>query len=208
LVEVIMNAKERTELPGGGELGSAGARGRCGWRTTEAQRTRRGCFERSRRRRGFSLIEVNMALLVVGIGLSALLGLFPAALRESGLATADTAQAMFADQVLNMLHANAASITNWSAWNSGFGGFITNTTAEVTDDARVPVQGGTYHTLIGDGVSHTIDNYLVAHNSIEYRLTFERSGSRVRAWLRVAERKSTDITKNPIYATEFIFMGM
>jgi prepilin-type N-terminal cleavage/methylation domain-containing protein len=194
-----MNAKERTEWPGGG-----GPAGPCFAKATQDKRRALpgwGCFARGRR--GFSLIEVNMALLVVGIGLSALLGLFPAALRESALAHADTAQAMFADQVLNMLHANAASITNWSAWNDSFGAFITNTTANLNDDVRV-----SNHTLISDGATHTIDNYLVANNSIQYRLTFERSGSRVRAWLRVADRKNTDIGKNPIYATEFVFMGM
>ena len=51
--------------------------------TAETASARRGA------RVGFSLIEVNLVLLIVGVGLVALLGLFPVGLRQAGLATGD-----------------------------------------------------------------------------------------------------------------------
>lgn len=158
----------------------------------------------------FSLIEVNMALLVVGVGLAALLGLFPAALREGGLASADTSQAMFADQILNMLHANASTTTNWTDWNNpSFTMFLEGATPSASDNVSVPDYNNN-PVPITQG-RHIISDYLTQGTYIEYELHLEYPTANhniVRAWLRVGDRKSSDILKNPIYMTEFIFMGM
>jgi hypothetical protein len=65
---------------------------------------------------GFSLIEVNVAVLLVAIGMLSLFALFPAALREADSAVTDTHTALFADHVLSGLEANAFGMTNWSVW--------------------------------------------------------------------------------------------
>lgn len=154
---------------------------------------------RTAARRAFSLIEVNMALLIIGIGLTALIGLFPAALRESSLASADTSQAMFADQVLNMLHANASTITNWNDWANH---------TNFLQDVSVPAPAPSTFVDIQEG-NHTIANYLTQGNYIVYKLYFDRpKPDIVQVWMRVADRRNTDIDKNPIYITEFVFMGM
>ncbi len=60
-----------------------------------------------RRKRGFSLVEVCLAMLVVGLGLLSIFGLFPTGLAASEDAEADTTASLFANQVLNGLQAQA-----------------------------------------------------------------------------------------------------
>ncbi len=66
--------------------------------------------------RGFSLIEVNMAILVIAGGLLSLFALFPAGLRMSTSALADTRHALFARDALSVLKANAAHLS-FQDWN-------------------------------------------------------------------------------------------
>jgi prepilin-type N-terminal cleavage/methylation domain-containing protein len=63
-------------------------------------------------RRGFTLIEVALALMVVGVGLLAVFQLFPAGLRAGFDATAETRAAQFADMVFNGMRARAADTAN------------------------------------------------------------------------------------------------
>lgn len=71
------------------------------------------------RRAGFSLMEVNMAVFVMAVGIMSLVGLFPLGLRESYQGRADLQQSMFADYALNQFVA-ALSQTNlyWSEWEA------------------------------------------------------------------------------------------
>jgi len=66
---------------------------------------------------GFSLIEVNMAVFVMAIGILSMVALYPLGLRESSQGRADLKQAVFADYLLNQAVA-AASLTNfpWTQW--------------------------------------------------------------------------------------------
>ncbi len=72
---------------------------------------------------GFSLMEVNMAVFVMAIGILGMVALFPLGLREGVQARADLKQAMFADHALNQIVA-ILSQTNmtWSVWK-GLDGF-------------------------------------------------------------------------------------
>jgi len=79
-------------------------------------------------RAGFSLMEVNMAVFVMAIGILGMVALFPLGLREGVQARADLKQAMFADHTLNQIVA-VLSQTNvtWTVWkglsmNNGFSG--------------------------------------------------------------------------------------
>lgn len=149
---------------------------------------------------GFSLIEINLVLLIVGVALVALLGLFPVGLRQAGLATADTVQAVFADQVLNTLQAQASTITNWTEWAA----FQTS----VLKDAKV----GSHAIKAGQAVR--IDDYLVDGATIRYRLTFQPvtapldfGGRLMRAAVQVSERAEGDLSKATVYCTDFVFQG-
>jgi len=154
-------------------------------------------------RGGFSLIEINLVLLIIGVGLVALLGLFPVGLRQAGLATADTVQAVFADQVLSTLQAQASTITNWTAWAP-----VDTFRVSVLKDAKV----GTHAVTANKEVQ--IDNYLVPNNTIRYRLTFQSvavpmdfGGRLMRAAIQVSERAEGDLSKATVYCTDFVFQG-
>jgi Tfp pilus assembly protein PilV len=69
------------------------------------------------RQNGFSLMEVNMAIFVMAVGILGMVALYPLGLRESTQGQADLKQAMFADYVLKQLVA-AASQTNIT-WTEG-----------------------------------------------------------------------------------------
>ena len=68
-------------------------------------------------RAGFSLMEVNMAVFVLSIGILSMIVLYPLGLRESMQGQADIKQSMFADYMLNMA-VGIASQTNitWKTW--------------------------------------------------------------------------------------------
>lgn len=61
-------------------------------------------------------MEVNLAILLVALGMLALFGLFPAGLREADMAITDTHTALFADYVLSGIQANAATNNDWNTW--------------------------------------------------------------------------------------------
>ena len=66
---------------------------------------------------GFSLIEVNLAILMIGLGLLVVFSLFPAALREGESAFVDTHAALFSGTVLEGLRGKAGSMT-WTEWQN------------------------------------------------------------------------------------------
>ncbi len=64
---------------------------------------------------GFSLVEVCLAVLVVGLGLLSVFALFPTGLVASEAAAADTETGLFAGQVLAGLQARSTEMT-WTEW--------------------------------------------------------------------------------------------
>jgi hypothetical protein len=68
-------------------------------------------------RKGFSLIEVNMAILIAAGGLLALFTLFPVGLRQSEMSSEDLYQATYAASVLQMLSGNIATIYSQDDWD-------------------------------------------------------------------------------------------
>jgi len=61
-------------------------------------------------------VEVNLAILLVGIGLFSLFALFPRALQESDMAISDTHEAMLGSSVLSAIEGNAGDIADWDEW--------------------------------------------------------------------------------------------
>jgi Tfp pilus assembly protein PilV len=62
---------------------------------------------------GFSLVEVCLAVLVVGLGLLSVFSLFPTGLAASDAAVADTETGLFAEQVLNGIQSHTNTWTDW-----------------------------------------------------------------------------------------------
>jgi len=64
---------------------------------------------KSRTSKGFTLVEIALALLVASIGLVGLFSLFPAGVQMNKMAIDETQAAMFADQILNGVRAQAST---------------------------------------------------------------------------------------------------
>lgn len=62
------------------------------------------------KRSGFSLIEVNMAVFVLAVGILSMAVLYPLGLRESMQSQSDIKQSMFADYALNVAVASTSKI--------------------------------------------------------------------------------------------------
>lgn len=70
---------------------------------------------------GFSLVEVTMALLIVGVGLVALLGLFPSGLDAASSSMNDIRASTFANEVFNSYRAIATfAPEEWPAMNAAW----------------------------------------------------------------------------------------
>lgn len=155
-------------------------------------------------RAGFSLMEVNMAVFVMAIGILSMVALYPLGLRESTQGQADLKQSMFADYVLNQVIA-AASQTNitWSEWsgvprvsgeeinlNSSVPGFIRNR----LDLTAYPDMRENTHFKIAccriSGASDKIMGVMVQSTDLVKNIT-----------------KYEQITNNPVFYAEVVFQG-
>ena len=76
--------------------------------------TMRGIFNRT----GFSLIEVNMAILIAAGGLMSLFSLLPGGLRHSVMSQEDLYQSTFASSLLDTISANVKKIDDVGDWNN------------------------------------------------------------------------------------------
>lgn len=70
-----------------------------------------------RRRSGFSLIEVALALVVAAGGMLAIFGVFPISLRQSSNARSDMGEMTFATTVLETIAGNVRTIDRIDVWN-------------------------------------------------------------------------------------------
>lgn len=101
---------------------------------------------------GFSLMEVNIAVALVAVGLLAVFSLFPMGLRESNLSVADNHEAMFANHVLSCMESNAMQIKDWNRWSDP-AMFKSLVVADV-----YPVDGVMSNTLMSSGTKFPLSD--------------------------------------------------
>ena len=143
-------------------------------------------------RAGFSLIEVCLAVLVVGLGLLSVFSLFPTGVRFSEDSVADTRMALFAGNVLSKMRARADSITSWSVWNDK-----ATFAQQVTQD--VPAAGSPSTVAFPDGSSTEY---------VRYTLTVDTSDpNRYSACLKVCDGQYGGFNYPGVFYTEFTFKG-
>jgi prepilin-type N-terminal cleavage/methylation domain-containing protein len=151
-------------------------------------------------KKGFTLIEVSLAVLVVGLGLLSLFGLFPSGLRAGEEASADTRAGLFATVVLEGMRANAAGIKVWSEWDDAS---MLGSSSKLCDAVTA---GGT--AIVADGVVKTINDFPAGSGKrIRYSLTIDRPPTTTRscsAYMRVWERTGSSFNE---FYTEFLFGG-
>lgn len=151
---------------------------------------------------GFSLIEINLAIFVVGMGMLTLFSLFPSGLRQVEDSLNDTQTAMFADYVFSTLRSEARSIPAAQWAPAAFEGVIEqelNAQSYLGDPdiRRVRWGGG------GD-----VQEYM------RFRVEFGSAGNDLitaSLWCQVGEFGPTGnrfITRANRFYTEFVFSGM
>ena len=111
---------------------------------------------RVRRRAGFSLIEVALALVVAAGGMLAIFGVFPIALRQSQNSRSDMGEMTFSSTVLQILAGNIRTIDRIDVWNdpgkfwdaavgsTGLPKFSSGTTSAKMYDLYQSALGGTF----------------------------------------------------------------
>ena len=162
------------------------------------------------RRAGFTLMEVNLALLIMAVGLLGIFSLFPVGLRQSNATTADTAQATFATMLFNAMRANAQIVTNWNDWLVMTNGvnFGIAVTAPTTGGCGIMTPTAGASPL--PNLEGQVNNYLIAGQTIRVKLTLaqETDPRIITACLQTTPRLYTSITNEPKYATSFVYLGM
>lgn len=153
---------------------------------------------------GFSLMEVNMAVFVMAIGILSMVALYPLGLRESRYSQADLKQSMFADYLLNQAVA-AASQTNipWSQWRNvpKIGGSTINLGSSVPSFIRSRLKMDGYPNMV-EGVHYKIACCRVAAHSDKIMGIMVQSTE-----LEDGVTQYEQVTNNPIYYAEVMFQG-
>lgn len=157
-------------------------------------------------RRGFSLIEVNLAILLVTIGLLTLFALFPQGLRESEMAVVDTHEAMFADHVLSGVKANAQDILDWNTWtNQSY--FMDAVQVDI-----YPIKDGVWvQTAVATNFPNMQAVQDIEPRKLRYRLWIEDDdwmAYRKRIRLEVKSGHFGSFTYPQVYATDVFYLGM
>jgi prepilin-type N-terminal cleavage/methylation domain-containing protein len=134
---------------------------------------------------GFTLIEISLALLVASIGLLGVMGLFPAGIQLSKMSSDETHAALFAEQVLNGIRAQAAT-QRWDRISTGID--LPPPTPDVwadPQDLRVRPTGNNFETLrfttLGAMGAEEADREPYLDFSIRYRLRIDDINSRRKA---------------------------
>ena len=154
---------------------------------------------------GFILVEVSLAVLVIGIGLLAIFSLFPSGLRAVEDDKADTRSGLFAQTVLSGMRGNAAGVTNWGDWCYGttVQGVWYDITANVLTNGVPP-------RPISTGIVAAVVFPEEGEDYLRYRLTLNTANSN-RYWtlLEVEDgRYPENVMMAPSkFYTEFYYLG-
>lgn len=152
-------------------------------------------------RAGFSLVEVNLAIFVVAIGLLTLFSLFPAGLKEGEAGHADTQTSLFADYVMATIRANSLEIdsSGWNGLSSSYNELLYDLPNAINEGGLEP---GKIQFPVGSGLY------------VRYYLDIVGSGDilGVSLWVASGEYGTKDLeifkASAKMYYTELFFSGM
>lgn len=153
-------------------------------------------------KQGFSLVEVALAVLAVGLGLLTIFALFPAGLQMAIDDAADTRAGLFAETVFAKMRGMAAQAADEAAWDAVF-----NTEEVSVAGLTVKLNSAPQEIKFPQAAAGTPEDYL------RYVLSLEeppRKGIHKIYGARLATcdgRYGGFATQNVFY-TEFSYMGM
>lgn len=156
---------------------------------------------RSKDRWAFSLVEVTLAVFMIGLGVLTLFSLFPAGLKQSENALIDTNVALFVDKVFSGIRANASLITDWDTWND-----VDAFRAQAVH--TIIVEGD---NLSGIGSKLTITDAVGTDMHISYKLMVDKVSTRPDlryADLRVCFGERYVEDEAQWFYTEFFYSGL
>ena len=147
---------------------------------------------------GFTLIEVALAVLAIGLGLMSIFALFPAGLQNAEDDAIDTRAALFADTVFEGIRGNAAMLTNAADWTS-----FSTKASNIVGLKTLTTGGGV------DQVLFPLSNADLPANYLRYTLVLTPiGGARVSATLEICNGKYGEFVPQNAFYTEFVYMGM
>ena len=176
-------------------------------------------------RKAFTLIEVNLAVVIMAVGVLGLISLYSLGYRESSQSREDVEAAVLADRNLNAL-VTMLSSTNvaWSSWKAiggndgvlpsggspGWLAYIDSVERRDGDDTS----GGGNPNSIAEGVFADVASrcgsaaasYSLYSGHMKCGLVVYRDGARIGISFRAARRAGSMIYQ-PLYYTEVHFQG-
>jgi len=161
----------------------------------------------ARRHRAFTLVEVNLAVLLVSVGLLVIFLLFPMGLRESEYGLVDTHEAMFADDVLNQMAGAVSSITDPSTWQN-VQTFANALKLSGGMNVIIDQDDGTPHTISYPSILGASDDVL---RTIRYRCWISkvtRQRDLMTVTLKVKSGKYGKFDLPTVFVTQFAYTGL
>lgn len=149
-------------------------------------------------KQGFTLVEVALAILAIGLGVLVIFGLFPAGMQNADDDAADTKAGLFAEYAMSGVRGAASGLTNTTDW-----------AAFQTKMSSMPGCPG----VSADGVMHELlfplGNEDIPANRLRYILTtVALSPTLYSVTLQVCDGKYGGFTPQNVFYTEFVYMGM
>ena len=187
-------------------------------------------------RRAFTLMEVNLAIFIMAVGVLGMVSLYSLSYRESRQSQEDVASAGFADAFLSPLAAGlSATNMTWQNWRSavpdvdsdvcngiapqggdGMGWAAYVRKLDVDNDGNYEtfaingnpngIADGVYSRIIGKVPSEFQTAMPSVNGSYVYALVATRKGAVISLAFR-ASRKKASLMSQPVYYTEAHFQG-
>ncbi len=165
-------------------------------------------FSKPETRAGFSLMEVNMAVFVMSVGILSMIVLYPLGLRESTQGQADLKQSMLAEHLLNQAVGIASrKDLTWEQWSQ----FATREYRDITGGNFC---GKTIFAPEWTGKPNANTHYRMICGAV--RDPYSQNPNRILPRMMGIMVQSTDLihfndselwTNNPIYYAEAVFQG-
>jgi len=151
---------------------------------------------------GFSLVEITLALLVIGVGMLAILSMFPSGLDQNARSISDTHAALFAEEVFSALRVNAE--TNWD----GIGDTTTDLPVSALDNWYAP---NDLDVLLNNEIKTNtyrhLDNTNMVDHAFRYRITLTTTGLIKEATLRFWPGEYGTASNPAMFYSEFYQMN-
>ena len=168
-------------------------------------------------KKAFTLIEVNLAMLIMAGGILSVVGLYAFGFRENAQSREDVASAAVAERVMSPL-VMALSATNnvwssfkdeWTLPSEGWKAYLNGGNYQVSSDPGAQAKGAFNNAMKKCKISYTPPT--VSDTGMTYALVVhhEKDSGTVSIALRaVADGQYAQLMSQPVYYTEVAFQGV